>query len=211
MNKTKTIIGILSLIIVSIITTVIISCNDNENTEIVREGNFHEKNLNGDNYIAKYNIKKKSFDFSFKVDEFKKAFEDSIKAEYGKTILVEDFFVVDSIPEDTNYIGTIEFSYYNVDKDVTTRTAFILLKEKKDGEIIYYISKPAKVHCQSSKCGEGECILKRDAHGVPYDCTSCKNECKKVVSTNDDGGIDLDEIKMCAEVAWGIIKILAKL
>ncbi len=210
MNKTKTIIGILLLIVVGAVATIIISCSDNENAQIVSKGNLYKKTLNGEDYIAKYNIKEKSFDFNIDVDEFKKAFEDSIKAKYNKIASVEDFFVVDSLPEDPNYVGIIELSYYSIDDDITVRTAFILSKEKKDGEIIYYTAKPAKVQCISSKCGEGQCIFKTD-HGVPYDCTSCPNECKKIIATDDSGGVTMAEVRDWAEIAWGIIKIVAKL
>lgn len=118
-------------------------------------------------------------------DAYKNELKDRLAEEFG-AVEIETLRVVDNKPFDKAYNACLEVVFYSVDSNTTTRMATLLQKEVKDGITEYRDNsngdEQQQVCCTSSDCGESECAIEYDKHGMPTDCTNCSKHCSKLIT-----------------------------
>ncbi len=127
--------------------------------------------------------------FDIDKDVFRGVLEEYLSQIENAIIVVEEVDIIDANPLDLNYKACLEISYFNTENGESTKLATVIDKEtnEENGTIIYK-SKSSKgnsysVKCKSSECGQGQCTVVFDSHGVPIDCTNCSKSCSKEITT----------------------------
>lgn len=117
-------------------------------------------------------------------DTYRNELKDNLAEEFG-AVEIETLRIVDNKPLDKEYHACLEVVFYSVDSNSTTRMATLLQKEVKDGITEYRDNgdgdEQQQVCCTSSDCGESECTIEYDKHGMPTGCTSCSEHCSKYI------------------------------
>ena len=164
-----------TLIIVSLaaLTIVMLSSCNNKNTKTT-EGEL----------IATFSEKDGQVAMQVDEDTYRNELKNNLAEEFG-AVEIETLRIVDSKPLDKEYHACLEVVFYSVDSNSTTRMATLLQKEVKDGITEYRDNsngdEQQQVCCTSSDCGESECAIEYDKHGMPTDCTSCSEHCSKYI------------------------------
>lgn len=117
-------------------------------------------------------------------DTYKKELKDKLAEEFGD-VEIATLRVVDNKPLDKEYHACLEVVFYSVDSNTTTRMATLLQKEVKDSITEYRDNsngdEQQQVFCTSSDCGENDCAIEYDKHGIPTGCTGCSKHCSQLI------------------------------
>lgn len=142
------------------------------------------------NILGSYSHNDNTIKFDIDKDVFRGVLEKSLSKIENATIVVEEVDIIDAKPLDPTYKACLQINYFNTENGESTKLATVIDKEtnEENGTIIYK-SKSSKgnsysVKCKSSECGQGQCTVVFDSHGVPIDCTSCPKTCNKEITAN---------------------------
>lgn len=176
-------------------------------TTIARESSVAQKSTQDNRTtvygVATYSAATEDFTFLFNNSEFEQIFVDSLLAKHGVSATIENIRIVDAAPFDSNYVGCIEVTFFDIDSAHTVKIVTTLSKivNEEDKSTFYFLAPNARhlsVSCSSIGCGQGECAVVFDSHGTPIDCTSCSSKtCSKVIqatTTSLDGMIQFVDV-----------------
>ncbi|MBR5831337.1 MAG: hypothetical protein IKY79_01840 [Bacteroidales bacterium] len=128
--------------------------------------------------------------FDIDKENFRSVLEVYLSQIENAIIVVEEVDIIDANPLDPTYKACLQINYFNTENGESTKLATVIDKEtnEENGTIIYK-SKSSKgdgysVKCKSSECGQGQCTVVFDSHGVPIDCTSCPKACNKEITAD---------------------------
>lgn len=150
-------------------------------------GNYVCNDLFKDCTLGSFSYDDNAIKFDINKDVFKSVLEKYLSQIEKTTIIVEEVDIIDAKPLDPNYKACLEISYFDAESGTSTKLAAIIEKENNeaDGNTLYRPKRSDRntytVSCKSSECGQGQCSIVYDSHGIPSDCSTCPKTCTKEI------------------------------
>ena len=152
-------------------------------------GNYICNHLVKERTLGSYSHSDNTIKFDIDKDVFRNVLEKNLSQIENATIAVEEVDIIDANPLDPNYKACLQINYFNTENGKSTKLAVVIEKEidEINGDILYKTKSSDgnsySVSCESTDCGQGQCSIVFDSHGIPIDCTTCPNTCNKKITT----------------------------